>query len=545
MGNCRLVIAVLVVAMVTSVFGSDFKVSKYPDPSGSVTQIWIEAEDFDSKTAEFVVDSAVEGARGEALYCPTYSPMADMQQWWMEYSIDSADTQIDAADLTGTWYCWVRVNQPSVDAEEADYLVVKGDANDGSGTDWYSTAFSTLVDPNDRIANDINGLVGAGVGVWGWLGEAGNGVAKDFNLDVDNKIVFRINEREGGPGNARIDAICWTNDASYVPTDADFDDMYVTDGLVFDFNASDAGAAVTDYAKPLVAHSSDAVGTLKVANQSPLVGVKPAVMREAAAEGGYNWFYRFISDTTTSTSNEGSGGFIGDIDPYQALNFDFNDSFTVEVWFRVTEAQPNRDYGVLFGSQYGNATGYRTSVRTSAGYPFVELFLRDNTDDADVEGNERWSTGSIRTANLEYSSEFQHVLFTVKGYDETGTDQIKFNVWNNGTHHVTNGTLTPTAGASMVQSSNYAAIGVTYDVADGSQGRMPYKGDIAAVRVYGRVLSDAEALRNYTVGMASDTSWQCGGVQYDVNGDCVEDLQDFAIVAAEWLNCNKVPDGCN
>ena len=36
---------------------------------------------------------------------------------------------------------------------------------------------------------------------------------------------------------------------------------------------------------------------------------------------------RFVSDTTNAASNEGSGGFIGDIDPYQSLNFDFDNSF--------------------------------------------------------------------------------------------------------------------------------------------------------------------------------------------------------------------------
>ena len=230
------------------------------------------------KLLSFVVDSSVEGASGEVLYCPTYSATADMQQWWMEYSIDSADLQIDAADLTGTWYCWVRVNQPSANAEEADYLFVKGDPNNGSGETWYSTAFASADDSADRIANDISGLVGTGVGVWGWLGEAGNGVAKLFSLDSEGKIVFRINEREGGEGNARIDVICWTNDPTYVPTDADFDATYVSDGLVLNIDASDAGDNVDTYAKPLVAYTSDAVGTLKIANQSPLVGAKPLLI---------------------------------------------------------------------------------------------------------------------------------------------------------------------------------------------------------------------------------------------------------------------------
>lgn len=544
-------------SMCMNVEASNFKVTAYPDFSGNVKQIWIEAENYDLKSDEFVEDAAVSGASGQALYCPTYSPTADIQQWWMEYSIDSLDTQINAADLTGTWYCWVRVNQPSANAEEADYLLVKGDPNDGSGQTWYSAALGAIDDAKDRISNDISGLAGAGVGVWGWLGEAGSGVAKQFNVDEAGKIVFRINEREGGEGNGRIDVICWTNDPSYKPSDADFYGSYVTNGLVLDYNAAQAGKNVNDYAKPLVGNGT---GILRTLNEGALTGTKPVIVREDASDGKYNWFYRFDS-ATISTVNNGAGGYIGDLDPAQALNFDLNDSFTVEVWFRVPNLQPCRssdaERGVIVGNSYSNDTGWRVTVRdngTNSKY-FVKLFLRDSYNDPAIDGDDRWAPGNIRNTpatELEYSNEFHHAVFTVLGSDATGTNSIKFTVYLDGQYN-SGGTLTtslPISSYSIVDSRSYVAIGNSYDPypisGDGAVGKMPFDGDIAVVRIYNRVLSSAEAIRNYTAGFASDVSVQCGGVEYDLNGDCTVNNEDLALLALDWLNCQTVPqESCN
>ena len=213
--------------------------------------------------------------------------------------------------------------------------------------------------------------------------------------------------------------------------------------------------------------------------------------------------------------------------------------FTVEIWFRVSEPQPNRNYGVVYGSQNPNATGYRATVRTTTTTAFMELFLRDNYNDPAIDGDDRWNTASIRTPNFDFSNEFHHALFAVKGYDEMGTDQIRFDSWFDGSHYST-GALTPLNNASMVYPTNYAAVGVSCDISNGSQGRMPFNGDVSVVRVYNRALTDNEALRNYYVGFSSDVESQCGGVALDLNDDCIVNNEDLAILASNWLDANLV-----
>lgn len=137
-------------------------------------------------------------------------------------------------NLSGTWYCCVRVSQPVAGVEQADYLIVKGDSGDGIGTDWYSTAFSTIDDTDDILNDDIVGNDGIGYGAWIWMGanDKAKGVEKEFNIDADGKIVFRINEKESNENSARIDTICWADDPYYIPNDASFGKVVVSDGLV-------------------------------------------------------------------------------------------------------------------------------------------------------------------------------------------------------------------------------------------------------------------------------------------------------------------------
>ena len=43
-------------------------------------------------------------------------------------------------------------------------------------------------------------------------------------------------------------------------------------------------------------------------------------------------------------------------------------------------------------------------------------------------------------------------------------------------------------------------------------------------------------------GMYANSFPSCdGAVDADLNGDCVANLADFAIVAADWLECDLVP----
>ena len=66
-----------------------------------------------------------------------------------------------------------------------------------------------------------------------------------------------------------------------------------------------------------------------------------------------------------------------------------------------------------------------------------------------------------------------------------------------------------------------------------------YMGNIDDLRIYNFAMTDIEIATLYT-----DTA---GGyvclepVQHDANNDCILDVLDLAILAAEWLDCNNIP----
>jgi hypothetical protein len=70
-------------------------------------------------------------------------------------------------------------------------------------------------------------------------------------------------------------------------------------------------------------------------------------------------------------------------------------------------------------------------------------------------------------------------------------------------------------------------------------------GALDEVRIYNFGLSDLEVARAYVAdkpdGRACVSSLQPDAV-YDINGDCIVNLGDFAMLAAAWLDCGLVPD---
>ncbi|TFG48059.1 MAG: hypothetical protein E4H40_05325 [Candidatus Brocadiia bacterium] len=63
------------------------------------------------------------------------------------------------------------------------------------------------------------------------------------------------------------------------------------------------------------------------------------------------------------------------------------------------------------------------------------------------------------------------------------------------------------------------------------------------IRIYNYGLSPLNVASLYTE-FITDESVCLNGVypQFDLNGDCVFDIEDFAEIAATWLECNLVPD---
>ncbi|MBI2844442.1 MAG: carboxypeptidase regulatory-like domain-containing protein [Armatimonadetes bacterium] len=189
---------------------------------GGANQIWIRASSFIARsgggTPNYVADPlAAPGAISGAAYnFPASSGGSTQDDWWAEYEIPQS--KVPAA-LTGTWYFWARATQSAQSGTDSGWLIVRGDPNDFS-----YPSLGAPSNANNRILNEIGnaGLFGYN---FGWFQSKNAGAAenctKQFSVGGDNKVLFRIYEREAGPANALIDVICWTNDPNYVPDDDD------------------------------------------------------------------------------------------------------------------------------------------------------------------------------------------------------------------------------------------------------------------------------------------------------------------------------------
>lgn len=488
--------------------------------------IWVEAEDYDSKTPEFVVDPQVMNASGDAFYFEQYSPNVQIDQWWAEYSIDSAAITEPAIMLSGDWYCWVRVNQPQAGAEEANYLLVKGDSGDGAGSDWYSTAIATVTDADDILNNDIAANGGAGSGAWVWMGASTKtaGVEKEFNLDTEGKIVFRINEREGGSNSARIDAICWTNDPNYAPNDAAFGKAAISDGLILELNAAYAGNKVLSNWQPLV--SSDATGSGAMSSPAPVLK-----RMDAAQSDKYIWYYQF------------NGGNVTDIMPVSKLKFGADEEYTVEMWVRVPAMQTgSAGRGAVIGNADAADTGWRFGVRN-----YLDAGVNKFCMEFNIRDNETVVTAAKGIYNMvdnkyrAYDADKWYQLVGSRSKIEldtfTGSVGVKFSLWIDGVN-VRMNTVKTDVNITAVEA--FALDTPSLDAKIGPLATYPFQGDIALVRVYNRILSTAEVAANYNHGLARAVVQQCNVVGNDLNGDCVVDLLDFGSFASTWLNSGIV-----
>jgi hypothetical protein len=180
----------------------NFKISNF----GNAHQIWFEAEDYDERNPDTnqyfqVVDQA--GASGKAVTRP--GGAGGMIRWTFDIST--------AGGKAGTWYFWGRIINPS---NMSDYMLVKGDPGDpvipdkppfpgGSGT-------APFDDTDDRIF-EID------VPAWGWTqGWDPEGHVKELQNGENTMYIFH----RQGDSTVFWDTFVWTDSATYVPTDADF-----------------------------------------------------------------------------------------------------------------------------------------------------------------------------------------------------------------------------------------------------------------------------------------------------------------------------------
>jgi len=76
---------------------------------------------------------------------------------------------------------------------------------------------------------------------------------------------------------------------------------------------------------------------------------------------------------------------------------------------------------------------------------------------------------------------------------------------------------------------------------DAVSGAFPYEGLFDKFSIYSYALSQIDVALLYTT-VTGDSLCVGGNPDYDLNEDCKVDILDFALFAADWLECNLVPD---
>lgn len=178
----------------------------------------------------------------------TYDTGGNQKDWWAQYEIPVNLLPAGFNFSGATWYFHGRVSQ-EFSGPDSDWLVANGDPGDldvpaPSNAQWLAAATNTSeitcpsADTTDRVFNAIagppSGEKPGDAYRWIWMSNrhCGESVirAKRFRVD-NNKAVFRRYEREASPRNASVDYICWSDSASYVPTDEDCQNAFPVVGI--------------------------------------------------------------------------------------------------------------------------------------------------------------------------------------------------------------------------------------------------------------------------------------------------------------------------
>ena len=151
--------------------------------------------------------------------------------------------------------------------------------------------------------------------------------------------------------------------------------------------------------------------------------------------------------------------------------------------------------------------------------------------------------GWVMESDGVYAAESLRQVFE----DITGTSTITDNQW-----HLVTGTYDREVGIGAIYvdgkfenemgPSSAVAPTNTYPVVFGAEtvlGEVAYAGLLDDVRIYSYALSPVEVAVLYTNLAGGEICLE--NPEYDLNDDCRVNIQDFALFAADWLECNIVP----
>jgi hypothetical protein len=228
--------------------------------------------------------------------------------------------------------------------------------------------------------------------------------------------------------------------------------------------------------------------------------------------------YAFGATSAISVDDNSIGSGATTLDPSA-----YSDQLTVTAWIRLTGTLTAEDgYGIVVKGTGDalDAANYRWTFysRLSGSEPSVRLLS--------------WNGGDAWTdANSIVLDEWAHVTATVGDGKEAA-------VYING---VQNGETSDDFnfgddGAGPMRIGDYGT-------SAGLNNKFP--GEIDDIKIYNYGMTVEEVIDMYNATPAPDT-YGCldllnAGGTFDANGDCRVTIEDFAIIAGNWLNCGRYP----
>ena len=227
--------------------------------------------------------------------------------------------------------------------------------------------------------------------------------------------------------------------------------------------------------------------------------------------GGYDFSYAL--DMLSHSRDSGSIIDLG-------IDFlpDYDDSFTVEVWFRADGCPAENHQQVLWSTQSLNANGMRLFVydwNGASGKFGVGFEARDHFGSGQVQW---YSADNNGGAMYNYGQWMQCVAVYSAGAAGAGRPNMK--IYTNGQLKIdVNQTLAVPSDINFVDASARASLGARGIAGDtrfyALNDRMYFDGGIALVRVYSKALTNTEITNNYN----SDAQWIVTNNPYTFDDD--------------------------
>lgn len=307
----------------------------------------------------------------------------------------------------------------------------------------------------------------------------------------------------------------------------------VSNGLVQKYDARYPGAEAHHIWAPVDGYGQD--GVLSA------VGVGSLIPQYIPAAGGGGYEFRYTLDPLNSANDTG-----GAINLGNTFIPDYDEDYTVEVWFRADGAPAENHQQTLWNTQSQSANGMRLFIRDWDGANNVfgfTLEARDNTGEKATW--RRQSTSSSYQFGKWYQvagvyhgvtgGKPQMELY-MNGVDVSGSISMNDPVPSDPQFMGNCAAL----GCNYLNSTNYTAL----------NNKMYFDGGIALVRIYNRALSSAEIADNFN----HDKGWitDPAGGPYNplsppyagptpLSNEEKVNLTGFAVLANAWLTTDNEP----